>query len=260
MQVQSLTLLAAALCCSTTAAFATEYGQVVSSTPVYSSAPTAQRQCRDEVVETARRSSSGGGALVGALFGAALGNSLGKGTGRAVATGIGMVAGAAIGDQIEAHESGRSTATVQRCRNVAHAEQQIVGYDVVYDYQGVRRSARMAQDPGERIALEVVPAGAVTRGVERGAPAAPVYREPSYREPQYREPSSRAPTYRSPADLPYEDDDDAVQPRVRYAPRAVAYLPSPVVYINPLRAVYIGGGYDGGGHRHPGWRGHRHGR
>ena len=96
--------------------------------------------------------------------------------------------------------------------------------------------------------------------VERGAPAAPVYREPSYREPQYREPSSRAPTYRSPADLPYEDDDDAVQPRVRYAPRAVAYLPSPVVYINPLPAVYIGGGYDGGGHRHPGWRGHRHGR
>ena len=53
-----------------------------------------------EVVPVANRS-SGGGALLGAVIGGVLGNQVGSGTGRAVATGVGVVGGAAVGNNIE---------------------------------------------------------------------------------------------------------------------------------------------------------------
>jgi uncharacterized protein YcfJ len=123
MTVQSVTtkVAIATLCCAASGAWATEFGTVVSSTPVFASAPVAQRQCFDEPA-VYQQQSSGAGALLGAIAGAAIGNTVGAGTGRAVATGIGMVAGAAIGDRAEANGSPPVSTTVQRCRNVTRYE------------------------------------------------------------------------------------------------------------------------------------------
>lgn len=58
-----------------------------------------------ERVSMAARS-SGGGAVLGAVLGAVIGNQIGSGGGRAVATGVGAVGGAAIGDQVEKNRRG----------------------------------------------------------------------------------------------------------------------------------------------------------
>jgi uncharacterized protein YcfJ len=147
---------------------------VVSSTPLVMAVPIPQRQCADEQVMY-QQPTTGAGALIGAIAGAAIGNSIGGGAGRAAATGIGLVAGSEIGNRAEANAASPVTSTVQRCRTVTRYENRTVAYDVVYDYQGVRRSVRLGQDPGERIALEVnvAPSGAMAQG----RPAAPVYAE-----------------------------------------------------------------------------------
>src|SRR5205085_12103306 len=124
---------------------ATEYGTVVSSTPVYGQMPVGGQVCAEEQVNAAPRT-SGAGAIAGALIGGAVGNQIGSGVGRAAATGLGLVLGTAIGNQAEAHAAGPQTNTVQRCRNVSRYEDRVVGYDVVYDYNGTQRTARLAQD------------------------------------------------------------------------------------------------------------------
>lgn len=262
------TLVLAGLAAAVGSARATEYGTVVATTPVVHQVPVAQRLCHDEQVITSQRSGgSGAGALIGAIAGAALGNAMGTGGGRAAATGIGMVAGAAIGDRVEAEGSPPQVATTQRCRTVTRYEQRIVGYDVVYDHQGVRRAARVATDPGERIALEtqVVPVGALPSGAHTGAVA------PSW---------SSAPVVRRgvPSDLPTPvgaEPGDIVE--VEEAPsRVVVSRPRYVVvpevvpaypYVAPWwPAISIGlgvGGHWGGGRHHHRWHGgHRggHGR
>lgn len=227
-------LAVTALCCAATGAWATEFGTVVSSTPVVASVPVTQQQCVDEPV-VVQRPNTGAGALIGALAGAAVGNSFGGGAGRAVATGIGMVAGAAIGDQVEANGSPPVTTTAPRCRNVTRYENRTVGYDVVYDYHGERRSVRLAQDPGERIALDVSVAPAEGSWPSRRAPGLP------------------PPVYSPSAEVPYAPS----APPVVYAPAHV-YVPAPVyapapVYVQPWPAVVVSAGWGWQG----GWHGHR---
>jgi outer membrane lipoprotein SlyB len=53
-----------------------------------------------ELVASSTRS-SGAGAVIGAVIGGVLGNQVGGGTGRDVATGVGVIGGAVIGNQIE---------------------------------------------------------------------------------------------------------------------------------------------------------------
>lgn len=155
-RLSTLTLLAA---CSAGAG-ATEFGTVISSTPVVASVPVPQRECTEEQWVYPPRS-SGAGALIGAIAGAALGSNVGSGSGRAAATALGLVAGSAIGERIETEGAPSPTRTVQRCRTVTRLETRTIGYDVVYEYQGVQRTARLTQEPGERIALDVAPVGQV---------------------------------------------------------------------------------------------------
>jgi uncharacterized protein YcfJ len=209
---------ATALCLAATGAWATQFGMVVSSTPVVTSVPVTQQQCFNEPVVYRQR--SGAGALIGAVTGAAIGHNFGGGAGRAVATGIGMVAGAAIGDQVEAGAYPPVTTMATRCRNVTQYENRTVGYDVVYDYQGMRRSVRLPQDPGDRIALNVDVAPMATM------PPQQVYDTPAYGS--------------------FEQ-----LPPVVYAPRPV--------YVSPWPYVVVGGGWNGRGWNGGGERyGHRH--
>jgi len=221
-----------ALCAAFGSACATEYGAVVSSTPVMQSVPVPQRVCNDQEV-VYQQQPSGAGALFGAIAGAALGNAIGGGGGRVAATGIGLVAGSAIGNQVEANGLPPTTSTVQRCRTVTRYENRLVGYDVVYDYQGVRRSVRMSQDPGQSIALEVnvSPTGALPPQAMAAAAAPP----------------------------PTVVVEDA--PQIVYAPQQRVYAPP--VYVNPWPyyppAVYIGGGWGWGrGYYGSGWGGRHH--
>ncbi len=152
-------------------AFATEFGTVVSSTPVYSQVPVPQRVCEDEQVSVAQRP-SGAGAVAGAVIGGAVGNAVGAGGGRAAATALGLMLGAVVGNNAEAGSLPPTSATAQRCRTVTQYEDRPVGYDVVYEYAGARRTARLGQDPGgpgSRIALDVAPAGAAARSAATAA-------------------------------------------------------------------------------------------
>ena len=178
----------AVLCVAHSSAWAVEYGTVISSTQVVASVPVPQRQCTEEQRVYPQRS-SGAGALIGAIAGAAIGSSIGSGAGQAAATGLGLVAGSVIGDRIETEGTPAPTQIVQRCRTVTRLEQRTLGYDVVYEYQGVQRTARLAQEPGDRIALDIAPVGQVPRQRWSGnttAPAAPLVEDYEVERPPPR--------------------------------------------------------------------------
>lgn len=221
-----------------TACAATEYGTVISSTPVLKQVSFPERSCHDEEVSTASRPRSGAGAVVGAVIGGVIGNQIGHGSGRAAATGIGAVLGAAVGDHAEADAAAPERSVVQRCRTTRRVEERLVGYDVVYEHHGVRRSARLPDDPGgpgSRIAVEVqvTPSAVVRSG--RGTPVPPAG-------------SRRSSTMEDETD--FVDDDYTVQTRRQPVPY---YVPAPVVYGGPV--IWVGGHV---GHHHRGHhRGHR---
>ncbi|MBU6261210.1 MAG: glycine zipper 2TM domain-containing protein [Burkholderiales bacterium] len=213
---------------------ATEYGNVVSSTPIVRTVPVAQRVCEDQPV-VYQAPTSGVGALIGALTGAAIGHNVGGGDGRAVATGIGLIAGSVIGDRVEGDSMPPVASTVRQCRVVTRYENRTVGYDVVYDYRGLRQHAQLAQDPGDRIALNVAvaPADGWSAGTARPpvVDAQPVYVQPAYPQPVYAQPVYAQPVYAQPV---------VAEP---------GYAAHVIVYPGPR----FGGG-DGGDWR---WRDHR---
>lgn len=139
---------------------ATEYGKVVSVTPVMGDVSTPQRTCWDEQVRV-EQPRTGAGSLIGAVAGGLLGSTVGRGDGRSAATAVGVITGAVVGDSIEGN-SGSSTQTVRRCGTSTTTQRQVIGYDVVYEYAGKQYSTRMASDPGERVPVSVTPVGAAT--------------------------------------------------------------------------------------------------
>jgi uncharacterized protein YcfJ len=250
------TVIVAALAASgaglASTAQATEYGTVVSSTPVWTQVAVPRRECLDEQVQVQPRS-SGGGAIAGAIIGGVVGNTIGSGGGRAAATALGAVAGAALGDQAEQNSQPPATRTVQRCRRVSETEDRLVGYDVVYEYGGVQRSARMDRDPGgpgARIAMDV---SVRPSGAAEGTAPSRASRGPRVGTPV----PSRGAQGEPPRD---EYDDTAEAPRVYGAPYATPYAVAPVVVpyavypaypaYAPGASIYIGGVWGGGHHGH----------
>jgi len=136
------------------AALATEYGNVVSSTPVTAQVAVPQQSCQN-VTQVRAPETSGGGAVAGALIGGLAGNAIGGGAGRALATGLGVVAGAITGNNIEAANTPPQQVNSLVCQNGASYVNRVIRYDVTYDYQGQRYQARVPQDPGDRIAVNV---------------------------------------------------------------------------------------------------------
>jgi uncharacterized protein YcfJ len=175
MKFVRIPLVALGLAAACSAALASEYGNVISATPVMAQVPVPQQQCYDQP-QAVSGGSTGGGALVGALIGGLVGNNFGGGMGRVVATGVGAVAGAAIGDRTEAAMNPAQMGMVRNCATVTGYQNRVVGYDVVYDYNGRRYSTRTAQNPGRYIPVDVTvtPSGGPVRTVYTPAPA-PVY-------------------------------------------------------------------------------------
>ena len=248
MKITTPLALAASLFGAATGAQAAQYANVVSATPVTQQIAMPRQECADSE-QIVRQQPSGGGALIGAIVGGVLGNQFGHGVGRAAATGFGVVAGSAVGNNVEAANGGTAAVPVRRCRTVSAYESRVVGYDVVYDYNGQRYTTRTASDPGQRLAIDVRPAATP---LDRAGPittygavppassydAAPVYSEqPAYVQapPAY---------YAAPAPVYYESAPTYYGPSY-YGPGA---------YVAPA-VVGLGIGYWVGRSWHSGYRG-----
>jgi uncharacterized protein YcfJ len=232
---------------------AAEYATVVSATPVNGSVAVPRQDCvqGEQVVQ---QQPSGAGALIGAIAGGVIGNQFGHGFGRAAATGVGAVAGSAIGNNVEANANPPSTVPVRRCRTVNAYESRVVGYDVVYEYNGQRYTTRLPQDPGPRLAIDIRPAGGAP--LDRGGPPRSYAAVP----PAYAE---TAPSY---GDSPPAYDEGApVYPAGYYGPAPVyygsPYYGSPY-YFGPALGLGLGFWIGNTWHRgfRPGFRGGRHWR
>lgn len=227
----ALATAAVALLGAAGAARAAEYANVVSATPVTSSVAVPRQQCAD-VERYVQPQPSGGGALIGAIIGGVVGNQFGHGAGRALATGGGIIAGSALGNQAELNNNPPQAVTSRDCRTVGAYENRVVGYDVVYEYHGQRYTTRMASDPGPRLAIDVRPAD---QPLDRVGPPATYGAVPP-------------PTYAAPA---YSDPGYVQAPPAYYEPAPYYYSPAPYYYGPPVIGIGFYGGY--------GWRhGYRH--
>lgn len=182
-------------------AAAQSYGdvaRVLSATPISERVPAPRRECRVEQVTTyqERRTvrpgpydygpePSGAGTVLGAIVGGVIGHQIDRGGG----TAAGAIVGSLIGNSIErdAHAGyepgGREVLVertpvpreVERCRWVEESREQVVAYDVRYEYNGREFRTRMPYDPGPEMPVNVEVRPPSARAPLAG-PAAPHYR------------------------------------------------------------------------------------
>jgi uncharacterized protein YcfJ len=204
----ALAAVAAALCSAPAAAQtyptnppanAAEMGRVLSSVPVLTQVAVPRQVCTVEQI-TRDGQKSGAGALMGGIAGGAMGNAVGDGTGRAVATMIGIVGGAILGNNIEGGGQPQ-TQQVQNCRTETTYETRTQGYNVTYEYAGKQYTVQMPQDPGAWVPLRVSP-------VLPGQPSSGT---------GYSSPVSTAPVFLGPTVITQE----------------TTYLQPPVTYVRP---------------------------
>lgn len=139
---------------------AVQYAQVVSVTPVRQSQDNPQEVCHDvEVVYQVEPKDEHkiAGTAIGAIVGGAIGNQVGDGRGRDAARVAGAIAGGVAGRKIQENQQNKKTETriERQCEIVNDPTFTTVAYDIVYSYAGQTHSARVAEDPGERIRLPV---------------------------------------------------------------------------------------------------------
>lgn len=147
-----------------------------------------------------------GGTVAGAIIGGLVGNQVGSGSGRKAATAAGAVAGGVIGNRVDRNHVGGQvvTRTDRQCRTVSDtststrvvaynvtyrnpdgttgtmrtgskpgnqirlgSEDEVIGYDVTYRYDGAEQTIRMDERPGQR--LPVVDGQVVTQTAAAGA-------------------------------------------------------------------------------------------
>ena len=166
-----LSLLATTSLLAMSAAAADILARVITSTPVVQQVAVPRQVCNSQqVITTAPK--SGGGALLGAVAGGAVGNAIGNGGGRALATVIGLVGGAMVGDKVEG--TNNQVQNVQQCSTQTFYENRPSHYNVVYEYQGTQYNVQMAQDPGQYVRLQVTPVGAINPAAQPGFQTQPV--------------------------------------------------------------------------------------
>ncbi|AEG92149.1 glycine zipper 2TM domain-containing protein [Ramlibacter tataouinensis] len=210
-----------------TAAGAQEVGRVISSIPVIQQVAVPRQVCSQQPV-VVQQQPSGAGALMGAIAGGAMGNAIGDGTGRAVATAIGVLGGAVLGNRVEG--TGSEVHNYQQCSTQTYYENRAVAYNVTYEYAGRQYTVQMPQDPGPTVQLQVTPVGAA-------APQQPAYSAPA---PLTQAPPAPATIIREvvtvPAPVVYQH----------------AYYPRPYYY--PPVGISLNLGYHRGHRHHRHWR------
>ena len=134
---------------------AQEVARVVTSSPILQQVAVPRQVCQSQAV-VQQPQKSGAGAVMGALAGAAVGNAVGKGSGNTVATALGVVGGAMLGDSIEGQPAPQ-VHHVQSCSNQMFYETRTTGYNVVYEFNGRQYTAVMPSDPGPTVRLQITP-------------------------------------------------------------------------------------------------------
>ena len=132
-----------------------QYATTVRVTPVTETVKSPRQQCEDVAVTKyvkRRDDTTATGTVVGAVVGGLLGNQVGGGSGRKAATVAGAVAGGYTGHKIDQNNDRAQpvTTTQRKCRTVHDEKQEVVGYDVEYEYRDTLHTARMPNDPGPR--------------------------------------------------------------------------------------------------------------
>ncbi len=226
--------VAIVIAASISAAQAQEQGRVISSQAVIQQVAVPRQVCNNQQVAV-QGQKSGAGGMMGAIAGGAIGNNVGAGSGRGIATVIGVIGGAMMGDRVEGAAPVQMQ-TVQNCSTQTFYENRTSGYNVVYEYNGKQYNVQMPNDPGQFVQLQVTPVGATSQsmqGTNMGIPA-PVI-QPMMQQ-QVMQPVIQ---------------QVVAAPQVIYAQPQVVYARPyyPVVY----PAINIGFGWRGGygyGHRH----------
>lgn len=134
---------------------AQEVATVISSMPILEHIQTPVEVCANRQV-TVNKEKSGGGAVIGAIAGGAVGNAIGQGSGNALATAIGVIGGAVLGDRIEG-SPGQETQTVRDCHTEMRSETRVKSYRVVYEYAGKRYEIETPKEPGKTIPITISP-------------------------------------------------------------------------------------------------------
>lgn len=164
---------------ASTAASAQEVGRVISSTPVIQQVPVSRQVCSQQPVAVQQPQSSGAAPLVGAVVGGLLGNTIGGGGGRAAATGLGVIAGAMVGDSM-GRQQAYAAQPVAQCAMQTTYENRTVGYNVQYEYAGKTYNVQMPYDPGPTIKLQVMPAAAAPADADVQQAATTTVAQPVY--------------------------------------------------------------------------------
>lgn len=219
--------------------------RVISSTPVVQQVAVPRQVCSNQQVIT-QAPKSGGGAILGAVAGGAVGNAIGNGGGRALATMIGLVGGAMVGDRVEG--SNDQIQNVQNCTTQTFYENRASHYNVVYEYQGTQYNTQMANDPGGFVRLQVTPVGAMNQQPQM-APSNTYVQPAPVQQPVYVQPGFVQQGYPQPVVT-------SVSPVVYAAP---AYYARPSYYspYYPPIGLSLNFGYSRGGYgygHHGRWR------
>lgn len=116
----------------------------------------AEQRCWVER-ERVASSSSGGvnvpGAIIGGVIGGVLGHQIGSGRGQDLATGIGIVGGAAVGANVGRGPDGVVySQNVRRCEYVP-ASARLDYYDVTYSFAGYEHRVQLTTPPGPTIVV-----------------------------------------------------------------------------------------------------------
>jgi len=214
------------------AAQAQEQGRVISSQAVIQQVAVPRQVCNNQQVAV-QGQKSGAGGMMGAIAGGAIGNSVGAGSGRGLATVIGVIGGAMMGDRVEGAPPVQMQ-TVQNCTTQNFYENRTSGFNVVYEYNGKQYNVQMPNDPGQFVQLQVTPVGATSQplqGANMGMPA-PLIQQMMQQQV-----------------VPPVVHQVVAAPQVIYAQPEVVYARPYYPMIYP--AVNIGFGWRGGyGHRH----------
>lgn len=205
-----------------------EMGRVISSIPVLQQVAIPRQVCFNEQV-TVPGQKSGAGAAMGGIAGGAIGNQIGNGSGRTVATMIGLMGGAILGNNIEGNGQPQ-TQNVQRCTTQTVYENQTVGYNVTYEYAGRQYTVQMPQDPGQWVKLQVTP-----------APVQPSSYQQPYNAPMQPPQNSYPPVQMQPQSGYYPQPQSSVGVSYVNPPTVITsqttYLTPVPVYVRPA-AVY----------------------
>lgn len=231
---------------------AQETARVVSSTPVMTQVAVPRQVCTTQQVQV-QSQKSGAGGILGAVAGGAIGSNIGGGDGRAVATLLGILGGAMLGDRIEGGGQ-TQTQNVQNCTTQTFYENRTTAYNVVYEFNGKQYSVQMPQDPGPTIRLQITPVAA-------SVPAQPV---------QHYAPQAQSSVPDNAGYVPFESTQvvtQYVQPQqviIQQAAPQVVYAAPQVIYTRPVRPYYppigvnLNLGWSNGGHWNNGHHGHGH--